>query len=64
MSKYLTKGQVVAEFNNDFSDLFKGQSDESLEFLWVENLELLCKNKRISDKQKNIWIFDKKLLRI
>lgn len=64
MAKYMTREQVVADFNANFSDLFGGLSMEDLEHFWNINLDLLVKNKKITQKQRSVWIFNKKDLEI
>ena len=64
MGKYMTREQVVADFNINFSDLFNGLSEKELEHFWNMNLDMLLKNKKISQKQKNTWVFNKKDLQI
>lgn len=64
MAKYMTREQVVADFNANFSDLFDGLSMEDLEHFWNINLDLLVKNKKISQKQRSVWIFNKKDLEL
>ena len=48
MVKYMTKKQVIADFNTSFSDLFHNMSEHELEHFWDMNLDLLLKNKKIS----------------
>ena len=50
----------MADFNINFSDLFNGLSEKELEHFWNMNLDMLLKNKKISQKQRSIWIFNKK----
>ena len=64
MGKFMTREQVVADFNINFSDLFNGLSEKELEHFWNMNLDMLLKNKKISQKQKNTWVFNKKDLQI
>ncbi len=64
MRKYMTREQVVSDFNGNFSDLFKGLSEEDIEHFWNLNLDMLVKNKKISQKQRNIWNFNKKDLEL
>lgn len=64
MSKYLTREQVVADFNANFSEMFNGLSDNDLEHFWNMNLDLLLENKRISQDQRKKWVFNKKDLHI
>tara|TARA_B100000927_G_scaffold107064_1_gene86583 strand:+ start:4956 stop:5156 length:201 start_codon:yes stop_codon:yes gene_type:complete len=60
MKKYMTREQVVADFNYNFSDLLKNLTLEDIEHFWYLNLDLLTQNKKISQKQRNIWVFNKK----
>ena len=60
MGKFMTREQVVADFNINFSDLFNGLSEKELEHFWNMNLDMLLKNKKISQKQRSIWVFNKK----
>lgn len=64
MGKFMTREQVVADFNINFSDLFNGLSEKELEYFWNMNLDMLLKNKKISQKQRNIWTFNKKDLEL
>lgn len=64
MSKYLTREQVVADFNANFSEMFNGLSDDKLEHFWNMNLDLLLENNRISQDQRKKWVFNKKDLHI
>ena len=64
MGKFMTREQVVADFNINFSDLFNGLSEKELEHFWNMNLDMLLKNKKISQKQRNIWTFNKKDLEL
>ena len=64
MGKYMTREQVVSDFNGNFSDLFKGLSEKDIEHFWNLNLDMLVKNKKISQKQRNIWNFNKKDLEL
>jgi hypothetical protein len=64
MSKYLTREQVVADFNANFSEMFNGLSDDDLEHFWNMNLDLLLENNRISQDQRKKWVFNKKDLHI
>ena len=56
----MTREQVVADFNYNFSDLLKNLTLEDIEQFWYLNLDLLTQNKKISQKQRNIWVFNKK----
>ncbi len=56
----MTREQVVADFNYNFSDLLKNLTLEDIEHFWYLNLDLLTQNKKISQKQRNIWVFNKK----
>jgi|TARA_B100000497_G_C7632720_1_gene380308 hypothetical protein len=64
MVKYMTKKQVIADFNTSFSDLFHNMSEHELEHFWDMNLDLLLKNKKISKKQRSMWNFNKKDLEL
>ena len=64
MGKFMTREQVVADFNINFSDLFNGLSEKELEHFWNVNLDMLLKNKKISQKQRSIWTFNKKDLEL
>jgi len=64
MGKYLTREQVVADFNANFSDLFTGLDDVSLKKYWDMNLDMLLTSNKISTSQKERWIFNKKDLDI
>jgi hypothetical protein len=64
MAKYLTREQVVADFNANFSDLFEGMTDENLEKYWNMNLDMLLETRKISPNQRKTWVFNKKDLEL
>lgn len=64
MAKYMTREDVVLHFNTNYSDLFKGMSDDDLKNFWEMNLDMLLDSKKISPSQRKKWIFNKKDLEL
>lgn len=64
MAKYLTKQQVIADFNISIMPLIRGKSDDEIKEIWEMNLGILLNNKEISPNQKEKWKFNKKDLEI
>jgi hypothetical protein len=64
MAKYMTREDVVLHFNTNYSDLMGTLSDEDLKYFWELNLDMLLDTKKISKKQKEIWVFNKKDLEL
>jgi len=64
MAKYMTREDVVLHFNTNYSDLFKGLSDDELKNFWEMNLDMLLDSKKISPSQRKKWIFNKKDLEL
>lgn len=64
MAKYMTREDVVLHFNSNYSDLFKGLSDNELREFWELNLDMLMKSKKISLSQRTTWKFNKKDLEV
>lgn len=58
MSKYLTREQVLSQFNLTLRDVLKDMSDGDIEFLWKKNLDMMVENKEISEKQRETWVFN------
>jgi hypothetical protein len=58
MSKYLTREQVLSQFNLTLRDVLKDMSDGDIEFLWEKNLDMMAENKEISEKQRETWVFN------
>ena len=56
MAKYLTKEQVVADFNLNYKTKI---NETDYEQVWELLLDSLLSDKKISDKQRNIWKFPK-----
>ena len=64
MAKYMKREDVVLHFNTNYSDLFKGMSDDDLKNFWEMNLDMLLDSKKISPSQRKKWIFNKKDLEL
>ena len=56
MAKYLTKAQVVSDFNLNYKPKI---NEADYEQVWELLLDSLLSDKRISDKQRKIWKFPK-----